>query len=324
MKKIVFVLLPVLIFTLCFSGCINDGKIKLTVNEVTHSIFYAPFYAAINNGYFLEENIEIELINGGGSDKSMTALLSGQSDIALLGTETAVYVLNEGRSDHAVIIAQLTKKDGSFLLGKTPDSDFSWEDLRGKSIIGGRKGGMPQMMLEYAMRKNGIIPGVDATVRTDVSFDLMGGAFIGGEDDYVALFEPVASTMELANEGYIVSSIGQASGNVPYTCFMCLNSYIDKSPDTVDAFLRAIKKGQNFISTASVDDIVTAISPSFPDNDEKLLKTVINRYKEIDVWNNDISMNEEDYNRLIQIITEAGIITTSPNFDAITAEEFWK
>ncbi len=324
MKRIVYLMITVLIFTFCFAGCSDGGKIKLTVNEVTHSVFYAPFYAAINNGYFLEENIEIDLINGGGSDKSMTALLSGQADIALLGPETAVYVLNEGKSDYAMIIAQLTKKDGSFLLGKTPDDNFTWDKLKGKSIIGGRKGGMPQMMLEYAMKKNGVIPNVDATVRTDVSFDLMGGAFIGGQDDYVALFEPVASTMELAEEGYIVASIGEASGDIPYTCFMCLNSYLDKNPDKVDAFLRALKKGQDFVNNSPTADIVKSVAPSFPDNDEKLLTAVVERYKEINVWNENAAMKEEDYLRLIEIITQAGIITEAPDFSKITASNLWK
>jgi NitT/TauT family transport system substrate-binding protein len=296
---------------------------KINVNEVTHSIFYAPFYAAINNGYFAQENIEIELVNGGGSDKSMTALLSGQAQFALLGPETAVYVLNEGREDYAVILAQLTKKDGSFLLGKTPDESFTWDKLRGKTIIGGRKGSMPQMMLEYAMKKNGIIPNVDATVRTDVSFDLMGGAFIGGSDDYVALFEPVASTMALADEGYIVASIGQESGDVPYTCFTCLQSYLQNNTETAKAFLRALKKGQDFVKSSSVEDIASSISPSFPDSDTELLKAVIKRYKDIDVWNDGAAMKEDDYLRLIEIIKDAGIIETAPDFDIITASEFW-
>lgn len=323
MKKLIIPILFILIFTLCFPGCSNGDLKKITVNEVTHSVFYAPFYAAINNGYFTEEKLDIELINGGGSDKSMTALLSGQAQFALLGPETAVYVLNEGREDYAVILAQLTKKDGSFLLGKEPDESFTWDKLKGKTIIGGRKGGMPQMMLEYAMKKNGVIPNIDATVRTDVSFDLMGGAFIGGDDDYVALFEPVASTMEIANEGYIVASIGQASGDVPYTCFMCLQSYLKSNSDTAKSFLRALKKGQDFVNNSNTDDIVNSIAPSFPDSDKELLSAVVTRYKEIDVWNKDASMKQEDYLRLIDIIKDAGIIETAPDFDTITAAEFW-
>ena len=323
MKKTIILITALFVFTLCLSGCTDTGKLHLTVNEVTHSVFYAPFYAAVNLGYFEQENIEIELINGGGSDKSMTALLAGQADIALLGPETAVYVLNEGKSDYAVIIAQLTKKDGSILLGKTPDDNFSWDKLKGKSIIGGRKGGMPQMMLEYAMRQNGVIPGVDAVVRTDVSFDLMGGAFIGGQDDYVARFEPVASTMELAGQGYIVASIGEAGGDIPYTCFMCLDSYLDNHPENAKAFLRALKKGQDFVASASTPEIVDAIAPSFADSDLGLLTAVVNRYKDINVWNEGAAMKKEDYGHLIEIITQAGIIDRAPDFETITAGELW-
>lgn len=324
-KKIFSILCCILIIAILAVGCSEQKqKTTLRINEVTHSIFYAPFYAAINLGYFDEEGLEIELTNGGGSDKSMTALLSGHADIGLMGPETAVYVCNEGREDHAVVIGQLTKRDGSFLLGKQPDPEFTWEKLRGTSIIGGRKGGMPQMMLEYVMKKNNIIPNVDATVRTDVQFDLMGGAFIGGEDDYVALFEPVASTVELASQGYIVASIGQESGEVPYTCFMVLKSFAKKNADTIDRFLRALYKSQQWIKTASINEIAQALAPSFPDNDETLLKTVIERYRSIDVWTDSPAMEEEAYNRLIEIITDAGIISQSPDFNTVADNSFAK
>lgn len=323
MKKLVYLIIPMLVFCLCLGACAPSDSVRITVNEVTHSVFYAPFYAAVNLGYFRNEGLEIELVNGGGSDKSMTALLSGQAQFALLGPETAVYVLNEGRENYAKIIAQLTRKDGSFLLGKEKDDSFTWDSLRGKSIIGGRKGGMPQMMLEYAMRKNGVLPGEDAKVRTDVSFDLMGGAFMGGSDNYVALFEPVASTMEMAGQGYIVASIGEASGDVPYTCFACLDSYISKNDGTVKAFLAALKKGQEFVRDSSPEKVVQAIKSSFPDSDEQLLLAVVQRYKGIDVWNTDIKMKKEDYDRLIDIITQAGIIQTAPEFEKITAGELW-
>lgn len=179
------------------------------------------------------------------------------------------------------------------------------------------------MMLEYAMRKNGVLPGEDAKVRTDVSFDLMGGAFMGGSDDYVALFEPVASTMEMAGQGYIVASIGEASGDVPYTCFACLDSYISKNDGIVKAFLAALKKGQEFVRDSSPEKVVQAIKSSFPDSDEQLLLAVVQRYKGIDVWNTDIKMKKEDYDRLIDIITQAGIIQTAPEFEKITAGELW-
>lgn len=321
MKKRLFSILCVLILLSVsvglMAGCQNKKENVVRVNEVTHSIFYAPFYAAINLGYFEEEGITIDLTNGGGSDKSMTAVISGQADIGLMGPETGVYVCNEGKEDHAVIIGQLTKRDGSFLLGKTKDDEFNWEKLRGTSIIGGRKGGMPQMTLEYVMKQNGVVPGTDANVRVDVQFDLMGGAFIGGEDDYVALFEPVASTMELAGEGYIVASIGEESGEVPYTCFMATKDYLEKNGETAEAFIRAVYKGQQWIASASAEQIAQAIAPSFPDNDMELLTTVVKRYKDIDVWMSVPAMEEQAYNRLISIIKEAGIIEQGPAFNKL-------
>lgn len=314
-KIITLLCIFILLFVASYiTGCDKKKTTTVRVNEVTHSIFYAPFYVAINEGYFEAEGITIELTNGGGSDKSMTALLSGQADIGLMGPETAVYVVNEGKQDAAVIFGQLTKRDGSFLLGKTPDPDFKWEKLKNKSIIGGRKGGMPQMTLEYVMKKHGVVPGVDATVRTDVQFNLMGGAFIAGDDDYVALFEPVASTMELAGEGYILASIGAETEECPYTCFMVMRNYMNKNKKTVEGFLRAVYKAQQWVKTATVEQITNAIAPSFPDSDKKLISTVVERFKEIDAWNDTPIMTQEGYNTLIAVIKEAGIITTAPDF----------
>ena len=305
----------ILLFTVV--GCDKADNRTVRVNEVTHSIFYAPFYAAINLGYFDEEGIEIELTNGGGSDKSMTALITGDADIALLGPETAVYVANEGKENHAVIFAQLTKKDGSFLLGKEPDENFSWENLKGKSVIGGRTGGMPEMMLEYVLKMNGLEPNVDLTVRTDVTFDLMGGAFIGGDDDYVTMFEPSASTMEMADQGYIVASVGEAGGDVPFTCFITLKDTLKKDRDLAIKFTKAIYKAQQWMITATIDEIADTLIPSFPDSDRELIKAVIENYKAINVWKTSPEMIKSDYERLIEVITEAGIISTSPSFEKI-------
>lgn len=227
--KIFSAFMAILLLIPCLCACDNsDSTTVLRVNEVTHSIFYAPFYAAIELGFFNEKGITIELTNGGGSDKSMTALLTGQADIGFMGPETAVYVYNEGQEDHPVIIAQVTQRDGSFLVGKEKDDDFSWNKLKGASVIGGRTGGMPEMTLEYVLRKHGIDPENDLNLRRDVSFDLMGGAFMSGSDDYVALFEPSASTMELAGEGYIVASVGKEAEPVAYTAMMVTKSFRQK------------------------------------------------------------------------------------------------
>lgn len=311
-KRLLLSLLLLLAALGLLSACGGAGVTTLRVNEVTHSIFYTPFYVALEQGYFRDEGLEIELVNGGGSDKSMTALLSGQAEVGLMGPETGVYVRNEGRENYAVIVAQLTQKDGSFLLGKRPDPGFTWEKLRGASVIGGRSGGMPEMTLEYVLKQKGMTPNVDVTVRTDVQFDLMGGAFIAGADDYVTMFEPSASTMALAGEGYILASLGEEAGDMPYTCFMVTKDYLSSQRGAVEAFVRAVYRGQQYVQTHSPEEIAAAILPSFPDSDLELVTTVVRRYQEIDVWKTEPMMVEADYRRLLAVIREAGIIETAP------------
>ena len=321
-KIISFILLVVIAFSL-FTGCKNETDTSvLKVNEVTHSIFYAPFYAAIELGFFKEKNIEIELTNGGGSDKSMTALITGQADIGFMGPETAVYVYNEGQEDYPVVIAQVTQRDGSFLVGKAPDTEFNWQKLKGKSIIGGRTGGMPEMTLEYALRKNGLEPNVDLTVRTDVSFDLMGGAFMSGEDQYVALFEPSASTMEMAGEGFIVASVGAETDFVAYTAMMVTQSFRDKNKKVIQDFVDALYKGQKWVEANTPEEIAKAIAPAFPDSDIKLITNVVENYKNIDAWKTDPICNESDFNQLIKVITDAGIEVEKADYDKIVDNSF--
>lgn len=321
LKFLSFAMLLVMLTTL-FIGCKNDSKTVLKVNEVTHSIFYAPFYAAIELGFFEEKNIKIELTNGGGSDKSMTALITGQADMGFMGPETAVYVYNEGQQDYPVVIAQVTQRDGSFLVGKTPDDHFTWDKLKGKSIIGGRTGGMPEMTLEYALRKNGLEPNIDLTVRTDVSFDLMGGAFLSGNDDYVALFEPSASLMEMANEGYIVASVGAETDYVAYTAMMVTQSFKNKNKELVQDFVDALYKGQIWVNEHSSAEIAEAILPSFPDSDIALITKVVENYKKINAWKTDPVCNESDFNQLIKVITDAGIKVENADYNKIVDNSF--
>lgn len=321
LKILSLVMLLVMLSTL-FIGCKDDSQTILKVNEVTHSIFYAPFYAAIELGFFEEKNIKIELTNGGGSDKSMTALITGQADIGFMGPETAVYVYNEGQQDYPVVIAQVTQRDGSFLVGKTPDKNFTWDKLKGKSIIGGRTGGMPEMTLEYALRKNGMEPNVDLTVRTDVSFDLMGGAFLSGNDEYVALFEPSASLMEMANEGYIVASVGAETDYVAYTAMMVTQSFKNKNKDVVQDFVNALYKGQLWVNEHTSKEIAEAIAPSFPDSDIALITKVVENYKKINAWKTDPVCNESDFNQLIKVITDAGITVKNADYSKIVDNSF--
>ena len=323
--KFLSLVLIACLFCTMLIGCKKDEqKQVLKVNEVTHSIFYAPFYAAIQLGYFKEKGIEIELTNGGGSDKSMTALITHQADIGFMGPETAVYVYNEGQEDYPKIIAQVTQRDGSFLVGKQADDDFKWEKVRGKSIIGGRSGGMPEMTLEYVLRKNGIIPNKDVIVRTDVSFDLMGGAFASGNDDYVALFEPSASMMELAGEGHIVASIGEGTDFVAYTAMMATQSFIEKNPKLIQDFVDALYKGQCFVKESTPSEIAKAIAPAFPDSDEKLIESVVTNYKKIDAWKTSPETNQADFEQLIKVISDAGIEVKKADYQKIVDNTFAK
>jgi len=295
---------------------------KIVLNEVTHSVFYAPMYAAISLGYFEEEGLEIELVNGGGADKSMTALLSGQADIGLMGPEAAIYVFNEGRENSAVVIGQLTKRDGSFLVGREPDEDFKWTDVAGKTIIGGRKGGVPEMTLEYVLRKNGLEPGVDVFVDTSIQFDLMGGAFEGGVGDYVTLFEPTASMFEKEGKGYILAAVGQESGEVPFTAFQTTKSYIKENPDIIRRFLKAIYRGQQWVQKASDKELAEAIVDFFPDTSIEALMMVAKSYREIDAWMDTPIMKKEAFDRLQEIIIQAGVLTEKVDFENVVDNSF--
>jgi len=325
MRKISLILVMILItgLILPFTGCERTEKaLTVRLNEVTHSIFYAPMYVAINLGFFEEEGITIELTNGQGADKVMTAVLSGQSDIGFAGAEAAIYVYNEGREDYCKIIAQLTKRDGSFLVGREPDPDFTWEKVRGKEIIGGRKGGMPEMVLEYILKNNGLTPGVDVTVDTSIQFALMAGAFTGGKGDYVSLFEPVASTLEKEGKGYIVTSLGRESGETSYTVFFATKSYIKKNPVTVQKFVNAIYKGQRWVETHTPAEVAEVLKESFPDSDLEILETVVKRYVDQDTWMTVPATKKEPFERLQDIMEMAGVHDKRVPFEEIVDNSF--
>ncbi len=298
-------------------SCQTQAPEKIVLNEVTHSVFYAPLYAAMSLGYFEQEGLEIELVNGGGADKSMTALLSGQADIGLMGPEAAIYVYNEGKEDSAVVFGQLTKRDGSFLVGRLPDEDFKWSDLKGTTIIGGREGGVPEMTLEYVLRNNGLEPGVDVEVITNIQFNLMGGAFEGGTGDYVTLFEPTASLFAKKGKGYIMGAVGAESGEVPYTAFMAKKSYIEKNPENIRRFLKAVYRAQQWVQNASDREIAEAIVDYFPDTTVESLMLVARSYKEIDAWMDTPVMKEEAFDRLQEIIQQAGILDEAVDFESV-------
>ena len=253
MKKIIAgVIAVILIIIIAFSIYYftthkkqEQAELKtIQLNEVTRSVFYAPQYAAIAKGFFEEEGLKLEITTGQGADKVMTSILAGQSDIGLCGPEAAIYVYNEGKEDYVEVFGQLTKRDGSFLVSKNKTDNFSWQDLKGKTVIPGRKGGVPYMTLEYVIKQNGLNPQTDLTLDDSIQFDLMAGAFAGGNAEYVTLFEPTASMTEAEGKGYVVASVGEAAGEVPYTAYCAKKSYIEKNSDVIEGFTRAVYKGQ--------------------------------------------------------------------------------
>ena len=301
----------------------NTEQLKtIKVNEVTRSVFYAPQYAAINNGYFREKGMEIELSTGQGADAVMTAVLSNQCDIGFAGPEASIYVYNEGKEDHTQVFAQITKRDGSFLVSRTPTDNFSWQDLKGKTIIPGRKGGVPYMTLEYVIKKNGLNPQTDMTLDDSIKFDLMAGAFAAGNADYVTLFEPTASLTEAEGKGYIVASVGEESGEIPYTAYFAKKSYIQNNEDIIQGFTDAIYKGQQWVKEHSAKEVAESIQSFFPDTDIEQLATAIQSYKDIDAWNENPILKEESFNKLQEVMNMAGELNEKAPYSEIINNKY--
>lgn len=303
-----------------FAGCGSNqtkGNVKVRLCEVTHSIFYAPQYAAINLGYFKDEGIDLELSNGEGSDKVMSAILSNSVDVGLAGPEASIYVYNEGKADNTQVFALVTQRDGSFLMGRQPDPNFTWDKIRNKVVLPGRKGGVPYMTLEYVIRKNGLDPDKDTTLDNSIQFALMAGAFTSGTADYVTLFEPTASMLEAQGKGYIVASVGKESGEICYTGYTAKKSFIEKNPDIVEKMTRALYRGQQWVSTHSAEEIAKTVAPSFPDSDVKLLTTVAQRYKDIDAWAPNPVVKPTEFALLQQVMTQAGELKQNVPYDKV-------
>lgn len=323
MKRVI-TMVSVLLMSFCvLAGCgkSRNENTVITLSEVAHSVFYAPQYAALNLGFFEEEGLEIELINGGGADKVMTSVLTGEAQIGFAGPEACIYVLLEGHEDAPKVFAQMTNCDGAFLVGRT-DEEFSWENLRGKTIIGGRKGGVPEMTLEYVMRKNGVVPDEDAIVDTSVQFNMMGGAFTGGNGDYVTLFEPTATEVELAGQGYILTSIGEESGNIPYTVYFAAQSYMEKNPQIIQGFTNAVAKGLKWVREHTDKEVAEKIADQFPDTDIDVLETVVSRYRSIGAWKDNPVMLKEDLERLEAVMEAAGELERRVDFTALTDNSY--
>ena len=298
------------LFAGVLSGCkkTDGGLTKVTLNEVAHSIFYAPQYVAIEQGYFEDEGIELNLVTGFGADKVMTALISGEAQIGFMGSESSIYAYNEGNSDYAVNFAQLTQRAGNFLVSREYVEDFSWDMLKGSVVLGGRAGGMPEMVLEYILKNNGIDITSDLEIVQNIDFGLTSGAFAGGQGDFTVEFEPHATALEKEGSGYVVASLGVDSGYVPYTAYSAKKSFIKKNPDVIQGFTNALQRGMEYVNTHTSTEIAKIIAPQFPDTDVDTISLIVERYKAQDTWKNDLIFTNDSFTLLQDILFEAGVI----------------
>ena len=305
-----------LLFPFALGACGNDGKTTVRLSEVTHSIFYAPLYIAINNGYFDDENINIKLSNGGGADKVMTAVISGSADIGLMGPEATIYCHVEGQRDYPVIFGQLTRCDGSFLVGRNPEPDFEWANLEGKRILAGRPGGVPAMTLQWVLNEHGV--STDTPLfDTSVAFDAMVGTFDTDKTvDYTTMFEPTASEYVALGKGYIVASVGEAAGGVPYTAFSAQKSWLNKNNGTAKAFLRAVLKGYKYMTENTPEVVAKSLIKSFPGTSEESAAAAVKSYLAIDAWSHSPVMSETDFNHLQEIMENAGTLSSRADYSA--------
>ena len=325
LKSLLGSLMLIPMVTLSGCGCKKDDVI--TIAEVTHSVFYAPQYVALEEGFFEDEGLKVEIITTPGADKTMSALLSKDAQIGLMGPEASVYVYNNNQKDYAINFAQLTQKDGSFLIGREDVDNFDVSMLKGKEILGGRAGGMPVMVLEYILKTNGLSVGRngadgDVNVRTDVQFDALSGVFVSGTGDYVSLFDPAATTVEESKEGYIVASLGELSGNIPYTAYSTLKSYSSKNENKIEAFTRAIYRAMKWVDEHTSEEIAQSIKKHFTDIEFEKLVLVVDRYKKCDVWAHSPVLEEDSYNKLLDIIEMSQELETRVDYNKIVDTKY--
>ncbi|HKM34807.1 MAG TPA: ABC transporter substrate-binding protein [Lachnospiraceae bacterium] len=295
---------------------------KVTLNEVAHSIFYAPMYVAIEEGYFEEEGIELTLVTGFGADKTMTALLTDEADIGFMGSESSIYTYVGGTKDYAVNFAQLTQRAGNFLVSRTPIDHFSWDMLVDSDILGGRPGGMPEMVFEYILKKNNIDPKLDLVIDQSIAFGSTAAAFSGGQGDFTIEFEPHATALEQKGDGYVVASLGEASGYVPYTAFSAKKSYIENNADTIQAFTNALQKGMDYVASHTPAEISKSISPQFAETDMSTLTTIVERYYEQDTWKTDLVFSEDSFILLENILEESDVLSEKVPYTDLVNTEF--
>ena len=309
MKKVISITLMIsLMLSLFLTGCgeKNSGNKEVVLNEVAHSIFYAPMYVAIEEGYFEEAGIELTLVTGFGADKTMTAVLSGEADIGFMGSESTIYTYLGNTDDYVVNFAQLTQRAGNFLVSRTPVDDFKWENLKGSTVLGGRKGGMPEMVFEYILKMNGINPETDLSIDQSIDFGSTAAAFSGGQGEYTVEFEPHATSLEAKGDGYVIASLGEDSGYVPYTAFSAKSSYIKDNPETIQGFTNALQKGMDYVNSHTPEEIAQIIAPQFEETDLETITTIVERYYNQDTWKENLIFEEDSFTLLQNILEEAG------------------
>lgn len=294
----------------------------MTLNEVAHSIFYAPQYVAIENGYFKEEGIDIKLVNGAGADNVMTAVLSGEADIGFMGSEASIYVYNEGAGEKIVNFAQLTQRAGNFLVAREEDKEFTWDKLKGKTVLAGRKGGMPQMVFEYILKKNKIDPQKDLKMIQNIDFGLTAEAFASGQGDYSVEFEPFAASLEKEKKGVVVASLGVDSGMVPYTAYSAKESYIEKNGDVIQKFTNALQKGMDYVQKHTPEEIANVIKPQFAETDLDVLTTIVERYYEQYTWKDNLVFEKDSFELLQDILESSGELTERVPYEELVDTEF--
>lgn len=330
-KKLPAILLSVTALALITMGMLGCGEKKepasgdlttVTLNEVAHSIFYAPQYVAIEEGYFAEEGIDLQLITGFGADKTMTAVLSGEADIGFMGSESSIYVYSQNPDDYIVNFAQLTQRAGNFLVAREPVENFQWSDLKGKDVLGGRKGGMPQMVFEYILKKNNLDPAADMNIDQSIDFGATAAAFSGGQGDFTVEFEPGASTLEKEGAGYVVASLGVDSGYVPYTAYSAKQSFLKEHPELVQGFTNALQKGMDYVQNHTPEEIAKVIAPQFKETDLEDITTIVTRYYEQDTWKKDLIFEEPSFTLLQDILEEAGELEQRVPYSELVTTEF--
>lgn len=300
----------------------TEEPVQVTLNEVAHSIFYAPQYVAIENGYFAEEGIDLTLVTGFGADKVMTAVISGEADIGFMGAEASIYAYQEGANNPVINFAQLTQRAGNFLVAREEMPDFQWEDLKGAKVLGGRKGGMPEMVFEYILKQHGINPEKDLGIDQSIDFGSTAAAFSGGQGDFSVEFEPAATALEQEGAGYVVASLGVESGYVPYTSYSAKSSYIRDNPEILQKFTNALQKGMDFVQTHSPEEIAAVIAPQFTETDAETLTAIVTRYYEQDTWKENLIFHEESFELLQDILEDAGELKERTEYAALVNTGF--